>query len=224
MAMTLSNIASKIRLKSRNSVKYREQLDVLEKQNELMDQKIKSVEETVQKYRFLLRNLDAVHFLKLADNQMVNLIHFPILEDFLKDVLQVRKILATGVQELRSKVTRKQATMIDNDKPHSEMIKQTNNKDVEKKAKKGEILKLKMDIAKLKEQLVEEQKSLNELRQKYRQCQFDKDITNSSRLLHNENRKIGQHRRHHQKHPTYPQANDFVPASSLVRKPRYDKL
>lgn len=220
MAMTLSNIASKIRLKSRNSVKYREQLDVLEKQNELMDQKIKSVEETVQKYRFLLRNLDAVHFLKLADNQMVKMIHFPILEDFLKDVLQVRKILATGVQELRSKITRKQATMIDNDNPHIEMIKQT--KDVEKKAKKGEILKLKMDIAKLKEQLVEEQKSLNELRQKYRQCQFDKDITNSSRL-HNENRKIGQHR-HHQKHPTYPQANDFVPASSLVRKPRYDKL
>merc|ERR1711860_176014 len=129
------------------------QLDVLEKQNELMDQKIKSVEETVQKYRFLLRHLDAVHFLKLADNQMVKMIHFPILEDFLKDVLQVRKILATGVQELRSKITRKQATMIDNDKPHIEMIKQT--KDVEKKAKKGEILKLKMDIAKLKEQLVE---------------------------------------------------------------------
>ena len=216
MAKTLSNIASKIRLKSRNSVKYREQLDILEKQNELMDQKIKSVEETIQKYRFFLRNLDIVHFLKMADNQMVNIIHFPILEEFLKDVLQVRKILTIGVQDLRSKITSKQAAMLDSDKPHIEMTNQTNTKNVEKKAKKQEILKLNMNIKKLKEQLEEEQKSLNDLRQKYGQCQFDTNfIASSSSKLHNENRKIGHH---HQKHPIHLQANDFVPASSLVRK------
>ena len=222
MPKTLSKIASKIRRKSRNSVKFREQLDALEKQNELMDRKVKSVDILTQKYKFILTNLSHIYFLKKADVHLVKIVHHPILKELLNDVLEVRKILCNGIQELRAKIQRKREKIFGNVNQLMEEMKHSKPMSVgqEQEAKKTELRKLDMDIKKLKEQLKVGQDSLNELSQKYRQWQLDTDIQSSNRKrIQNENRKIveGQH----QKHPA--KANDFVPASSLVRKTRYDK-
>ena len=97
MPLTLSKIASQIRKKSRRNVKYLEQLEIIEKQNEVIDSRIKKVELCIAKGKKALVALKVNELNLTAYLEVIQIIH-------LKSLQNEKLLLQKANEELSKKI------------------------------------------------------------------------------------------------------------------------